>query len=89
MNHSQQVHNDASLNNNDLQLSYRMVNKKFFCHNCRKEFKQMINLNEQIEVSCPECQDFFCEEVDIQDDPRVIYQQSQNDRPASPHISEG
>ena len=45
-----------------INYEYRMVNKKYFCHVCQREFKKMSPALELVEVECPQCHQTFCEE---------------------------
>ena len=62
------------------ELSYRLVSKSFFCHTCRENFKKMVPSLEEIDISCPKCNQYFCEEITNQNasslnNPRNFYQE--------------
>eukprot|EP00347_Sterkiella_histriomuscorum_P013642 403363936 len=60
---NQQVNQSHVENQQQASTSYRLVQKKFFCHVCNKDFKKMSPVIEMSEVECPDCQQTFCEEI--------------------------
>jgi len=46
-----------------MESEYRLVSKKFFCHNCRKQFSSLLNSSGGDMPNCPICKDFFIEEI--------------------------
>lgn len=61
-NHSMQS-SELSPEQMQVSTSYRLVQKKYFCHVCAKEFKKMSPTLEMVDVSCPDCEQCFCEEI--------------------------
>lgn len=55
--------NNQSQSDYQVATSYRLVQKKYFCHVCSKDFKKMSSVNELTEVECPDCHQTFCEEI--------------------------
>lgn len=66
MNNTQTPKQNGSRMNNEDEISYRLISKSFFCHTCQKNFKKMVSANQMEDVQCPECNEFFCEEVSSQ-----------------------
>ena len=48
--------NNQSQFDQQISTSYRLVQKKFYCHICSKEFKKMSPVIEMAEVEGPDCQ---------------------------------
>ena len=52
--------------------SYRLVQTKFYCHMCKKEFKKLVSRDE--EVFCQYCNGQFIER-DLQEEQEVIQEE--------------
>lgn len=55
--------NTSTSQNQELSMSYRLVQKKFFCHVCQQDFRKMSPVIDLTEIECPTCNQTFCEEI--------------------------
>lgn len=55
------------------EMSYRLVKKKYYCHHCQKDYNKMVNAIEPLK--CDVCNEGFVELIESQKHLEAIKQQ--------------
>ena len=64
------MESNVQMETDQVQQSYRLVNKEYFCYVCQKKMKKMIQVGDLLNngMLCDICGQGFCEIIDLDTD---------------------